>query len=204
MRYYPVWSKVLWTVPAFALAIFAASLFRPAQHVITHEITFDLRSDLPSNQSGADRAALSRHIATLYRQPLNEVARIVDAAFETGTRLGLPPGLLLAIVAQESSFRATARSNYGAVGLMQVVPKFHQDKIRRLAPHSEGLLHPEANVEVGARVLREYWLRTGDLAAALRRYSGGATRYAQKVFAHWAKFENVRAYPDPALALAAG
>lgn len=203
MRYHSVRSTVAWLALLATLAALAADLFQPAQDVVTHEITLDVRSRTSQAPFKADKAALARHIAALYRQPLHDVVRIVDAAFETGARLGLPPGLLLAIVAQESSFRATARSSYGALGLMQVVPRFHQDKIQRLAPRAGDLLRPEANLEVGARVLYEYWLRTGDLAAALKRYSGGATRYAQKVFSHWTQFENVRAQPDPALSFAA-
>ena len=61
----------------------------------------------------------------------------------------------------------------GAKGLMQIIPQYHQDKLR--APHSGELnvLDPEINIVAGAKVLREYATRTGeDLAAALRLYGG--------------------------------
>lgn len=202
MRYRTHPAKALMAVLGLALMLSMPILLEPAPGIVTENVTLQLQRSAPRVRLAADKAALARHIATLYRQPLAQIARIVDAAFETGAKLGVPPGLLLAIVAQESSFDARARSGYGALGLMQVVPRFHQDKVQRIE-HPDGLLHPEANLEVGARVLREYWFGSGDLVRALERYSGGARRYAQKVFANWQQFESVRAQPDAALALIA-
>jgi len=70
------------------------------------------------------------------------------------------------------------KNSYGAMGLMQVVPRFHPEKIKA----GETLLDPDVNVRVGAQILNEYlrW-HEGELNAALKRYSGVARNYARDV-----------------------
>jgi soluble lytic murein transglycosylase-like protein len=74
----------------------------------------------------------------------------------------------------------------GAKGLMQVIPRHHQDK---LGEHGgEGaVLDPTTNILLGARILKEYIRRTGSLEAGLQFYNGAladvSSQYAQKVMA---------------------
>jgi soluble lytic murein transglycosylase-like protein len=171
---------------AFVLLSYALDRIEPRQTAVIQQVPI-----ADKNQATrAERSALAQHISKLYRRPASQAHRIVDAAYRVGGQRGVPPTLLLAIVAQESSFNPQARSSYGAQGLMQVVPRFHPEKVQGIA-HPEGLNHPESNIEVGALVLKDYWKRSGNLSAALARYSGGANQYAQKVFRHWAQFERV-------------
>jgi soluble lytic murein transglycosylase-like protein len=94
------------------------------------------------------------------------------------------PLLLLAVIAVESRFDPAARSGYGARGLMQVVPRFHREK---LVEHGgePALLDPRVNVLVGTEILRDALRKSGSLHAGLQRYAGWQDdeerRYARKV-----------------------
>lgn len=127
--------------------------------------------------------ALAVHISKKYRQPQSIVNRIVSAAYKESSRQGLSPFLILAIIEKESGFRPDVVNFYGAVGLMQVVPRYHHDKLK--APKSQALLalkNPEVNVAVGVRILKEYLAqKEGNLEAALIKYSGNARQYTKKV-----------------------
>ena len=98
-------------------------------------------------------------------------------------------------MAIESRYNPVAESVVGAKGLMQIIPKYHLDK---LLDHGgeEALLDPEVNIHVGAQILREYYRRLGDQEAALQRYAGAfeepTSRYAAKVFEERMRLEPVR------------
>ena len=139
----------------------------------------------------AEANRLAMHIAGTWNTPLPDSQRIVAAAFSQAEAQRISPTLILAVVAQESGFRPTARSGYGAEGLMQVSARHHPDKLRGL--RQGALLRPETNIRVGTQVLAEYLdLNHGRLDPALRKYSGNAGAYSRKVRAFWASLEKVR------------
>lgn len=134
----------------------------------------------------AGRAALTRYISNRYRVADEIVARIVDEAYRAAADHKLDPLVLLAVAATESSYNPIAESVVGAKGLMQVIAKFHPEKLD--GPSGEdALFDPETNVRVGAKILHEYLLRYGDLETALQMYAGALddpeARYAGKVMA---------------------
>ena len=71
---------------------------------------------------------------------------------------------------------------------MQVIPKYHLEK---LADHGgeARVLDPGVNIQVGARILKEYIDRAGDVESGLQWYNGAAndpTRgYAEKVLGEY-------------------
>ena len=62
----------------------------------------------------------------------------------------------------------------GAKGLMQVIPRFHPEKFDPLGGE-EAAFDLEANIMVGAQILKQYIRRAGDLADALRMYVGASS-----------------------------
>ncbi len=87
---------------------------------------------------------------------------------ESGTRHGVDPVLLYAIMHQESSFKQRAISNKGASGLMQLMPA----TARRFGVSN--IFDPRQNVEAGTRYMR--WLLNffdGDVRLALAGYNAG-------------------------------
>ena len=88
----------------------------------------------------------------------------------------LDPALLAAVIYQESKFRANARSDSGAIGLMQLLP----DTAKGIALHTGGsafrvddLYNPEINVRYGAWYLRHLMDKYGDERTALAAYNAG-------------------------------
>ena len=98
-------------------------------------------------------------------------------------------------MAIESRYNPVAESVMGARGLMQVIAKYHPEK---LEPHGgdQALLEPAVNIRVGAQILREYQRRFGDTETALQMYAGAldepTSQYATKVFAEKARLEALR------------
>jgi soluble lytic murein transglycosylase len=89
---------------------------------------------------------------------------------------GLDPALLAAVIYTESRFRPDARSNAGALGLMQLLP----DTARGIAMRTGGedfvvndLLTPEINIRYGSWYLRHLLDRYGDERLALAAYHAG-------------------------------
>ena len=81
---------------------------------------------------------------------------------------GLAPELVAAVVHVESKFVATARSNRGAVGLMQLVPKTG----RWLG--ASNLSDPAQNIQAGTKYLRYLTDRfEGDQQKAIAAYNAG-------------------------------
>lgn len=130
---------------------------------------------------------LSAYLANKYKRPLSQTEKIVRAAFREGRELGLPPELILGIIAKESSFQPTAESGYGAKGLMQVVPRFHEKLLKTYSAGNP--FHVEGNIKVGSRILKQYMVSAGgDLRKALARYSGGSSNYHAKVTGYWSEY----------------
>ncbi|NBW70360.1 MAG: lytic transglycosylase F [Bacteroidetes bacterium] len=96
----------------------------------------------------------SRPIAD-YFKPLNNQANLgalspYDSLMqEVGAEYGLDWVMLTAIAAQESKFDPQVVSWAGAVGIMQVIPRFSEHS-------SDSLLIPEVNIREGARILSEH------------------------------------------------
>jgi soluble lytic murein transglycosylase-like protein len=142
-----------------------------------------------SNPSELTRqqAAVAHWLARRYRVAPEPVSRLVQEAWAVGSRVGVEPTLILAIMAIESSFNPFAQSPVGAQGLMQVMTRVHDQKYERFG----GVLaafDPVANLKVGVQVLKECIARAGSVEAGLRYYVGAGNQaddngYAGKVLA---------------------
>lgn len=177
------------SLAAFFLAAIVATNAGPMQP----SPDFDWKFAGPAPLS-TEQMSLVSHLADKYDQPLPLAERIVRASYKEAQGAGLPPLLVLAIIEKESSLRPDAVSRYGAMGLMQVVPRFHPEKLKAPGQPEEELLHPEDNIRVGVRVLTETLaLKGGDLTRALKAYSGNATNYAGRVAFFRSALEKVTA-----------
>jgi len=142
-----------------------------------------------------EQRAVAEFIAKRYRVAENAAAGYVDIAYRAGDQHRVDPLLILAVMAIESRYNPVAESVMGARGLMQVIPRYHPEK---LEPHGgeQALLEPKVNIVVGAQILREYTRRFGDLEAALQMYNGAldepTSQYANKVFAEKARLDALR------------
>lgn len=130
--------------------------------------------------------ALTQHLSRRYFIAAEFTERIVGAAHRVADEVGLDPLLVLAVISVESSFNPIAESVMGAKGLMQIIPKYHPERLRA-AGGEDAVFDPESNIEIGARILQEYVRRTGTLEAGLQFYNGASrdstASYARKVLA---------------------
>ncbi|HET8894460.1 MAG TPA: lytic transglycosylase domain-containing protein [Gaiellaceae bacterium] len=88
----------------------------------------------------------------------------------------LNPALLAAVIEQESKFNADARSNAGAIGLMQLQPTTAEGIAIRTGGKKfviSDLYNPELNVRYGAWYLRHLLDRYKDERTALAAYNAG-------------------------------
>ncbi len=138
--------------------------------------------------------ALVAHLSRRFYIAGEATERMVVAAHRAAHEVGLDPLLVLAVISIESRFNPIAESGMGAKGLMQIIPKFHLDKLRVMGGE-DAVFDPESNIHVGARILQEYVYRTGTLEAGLQFYNGAfrdnSAQYAQKVMAERDRLEQV-------------
>jgi soluble lytic murein transglycosylase-like protein len=139
-------------------------------------------------KSEKERNAVANHLATKYRISTAESLRYVSHAIEVSKEVNLDPVLLLAIMATESSFNPNAQSRAGAQGLMQVLTRVHTEKFEPYGGVVAAFV-PEANIRVGALILKACIAKAGSLEAGLRSYLGapnassGPNSYTYKVIA---------------------
>jgi peptidoglycan lytic transglycosylase len=88
----------------------------------------------------------------------------------------LDPALLAAVIYQESKFKSNARSDRGAVGLMQLLPETAKGIAMRTGGSKfrvSDLYNPEINVRYGAWYLRHLIDKYGSERTALAAYNAG-------------------------------
>jgi soluble lytic murein transglycosylase-like protein len=142
----------------------------------------------------AVQQALIDHLSRRFLIAAVATERMVAAAHRAAREVGLDPLLVLAVISIESRFNPIAESVMGAKGLMQIIPKYHLDKLRE-AGGEDAVFDPESNIHIGTRILQEYVHRTGTLEAGLQFYNGAwrdhSAQYAQKVMAERDRLEQV-------------
>lgn len=114
---------------------------------------------------------LSQYLAKRYRVSPQVIFELVALSHRVGRQHKLDPLLIMAVMGIESSFNPIAESSMGAKGLMQVIPKYHGEKLEAFGGE-KAIFDPAANVVVGTQILKEYLRRTGNLGIALQMYAG--------------------------------
>lgn len=118
-----------------------------------------------------------------WRQQLDEASR----------QHGVPVEVLAAIMEIESTGNPAALSPQGAVGLMQVMPNYHQ---ARAAKYGGDLRDPRTNIQVGAEILAENQRRYGNWESAAAAYLGAVDDTGQPTTAADAHGTTGIAYVD--------
>ena len=201
------YSTVRGSLAIIGLAALAALLLVPAQReaLLYHlpSLTGDsfaatvAEGTIQVSESPLEREqrAVTDYLARRYRVSDQAVAGFVATAYRAGAKHSVDPLLILAVISIESRYNPVAESVVGAKGLMQVIPKYHLEK---LMDHGgeQALLEPEVNIAVGTQILREYQRRLGDTEAALQMYGGAfdepTSQYANKVLAEKGRLEALR------------
>ena len=127
-----------------------------------------------------------------YRVSPEALKPVFDAIQSIARERNLDPLLLVAVISIESRFNPFSQSPMGAQGLMQIIPRYHQDKVPPAAGE-QPFLDPVTNVRIGAHVLQEAIQRQGGLVDGLQYYGGAVDdeekTYATKVLAEKLRLE---------------
>lgn len=143
-------------------------------------------ASVSENASGmpAGYARVATAIAKRHRVSPVVVETLVQAAIREGRSNGIDPMLILAVITVESRFNPFAESAFGAQGLMQIIPRFHVEKIAS-EKGATALFDPIENIRVGTMILKNYIRSTGSVDAGLQMYGGASAdpdmSYATKV-----------------------
>ena len=197
------------SLAVFGLAVLLLIAFPSARDTLANQAAQALRATQPAgivnfaagpiqltsvSPLDLEQRAVTEMLAKRYRVAQEAVAGFVATAYRAGSAAAIDPLLILAVISVESKFNPVAESTYGARGLMQVIPRFHMEK---LVEHGgeESLLDPDINIQVGTRILLEYMRRFGGLQTALQAYGGAfdepTLQYASKVLSERSRIEQV-------------
>ena len=170
-----------------------ARLASPALTATTRGRAGDTDGIRGASMAASMRAALD-DVSRRYRVSAQALVPIFETAELAGRERNIDPVLLIAIISIESRFNPYSQSVLGAQGLMQIIPRFHLDKV----PAGSGdapFLDPVTNIRVGAQILQESIRQSGDLMAGLQQYGGAvddeAQVYANKVMAEKLRLDQV-------------
>ena len=109
--------------------------------------------------------------------------KYVEYATEIGNQYNIAPELIIAMIEAESSGKWNIISESGAVGLMQVIPDYHRDRMERLGVTD--IFNPYNNILVGVDYLSELAEKYDDLPTVLMAYNmgeyGGAIEKAENL-----------------------
>lgn len=137
-------------------------------------------------------AAALDQVVQRYRVSPDALLPVFEAAQAAGREWRIDPLLIIAVISIESSFNPISQSSMGAQGLMQIIPRYHQDKLPKDAG-SQAFFDPVTNVAMGARILQEAIRRQGGLIEGLQYYAGATDdaeqTYANKVIAERNRLE---------------
>lgn len=151
--------------------------------------------EAPAAHPDAERhLALAGFLAKRYLVSQDVTLEFVKVAHAEAERHRLDPLLVMAVIAIESRYNPIAESVVGAKGLMQIIPKYHADKLAEFGGE-KAVFDPESNIRVGTRILREYLTRTGNLSIALQMYAGALAddndTYTNKVLSEKQRLQQV-------------
>lgn len=109
-----------------------------------------------------------------------EALSIVMDTYAYSLSSDLNPKLTLSLIRTESGFIKSAKSNHRAKGLMQIVEKWHKDKLKGRSPFNQTVA-----IEVGVKILKDCFDKhKQNTFKGLSCYSGGGgKKYHDKVIA---------------------
>lgn len=131
-------------------------------------------------------ASMSEPLSRWIKDP-DERIELLTMIHAEATRVGLEPGLVLALIQVESAFDGFAVSYAGARGMMQIMP-FWKKEIGR---EEDNLMHVPTNLRYGTTILAHYIdIEKGSVIRGLARYNGsrGQTWYPKRVLTYWNQY----------------
>lgn len=132
---------------------------------------------------------------TVWAAPVDVPGDVWQISIELGARYNICPEVIQAVCFKESSFDPRAE-NGGCIGIMQVNPDWHRDRMDRLGVTD--LYDTRSNMLVGVDYLHELIVQYEDISVALMKYNGDS-----KAEGLMSGSEDVSEYADEILRISA-
>ena len=137
----------------------------------------------------------------------NATETYIDYCEEIGGKYNICPELIQAIVEKESNYNPNAHGASDDTGLMQIIPKWNRERMKRLGVTN--LYDPYQNILCGTDLIAELAEKYGDpylvlmcynegeYGGAIKRYeSGNYSDYAVSIMERAAELENAHGKHD--------
>jgi len=131
---------------------------------IPTEIPTEIPVTTPETQVEIPPAPVEEGISLSGYWPTN-ISQWSDIIIIYANKFDIDPDMIAAVMTIESRGNPEALSSAGAIGLMQIMPKYH----------SCASWNPEENVACGTQILLHYYTRAGDWRRGLAAYNAGET-----------------------------
>ena len=158
----------------------ANSLFKLSQALpdkfVTRQLSMFTDAWIPVTQGAAAKSKktdvlheeIARTFDAIRRQFFAEEIPYGDLIHEKAQKYNVDPALVAAVIEQESKFHSTARSQVGARGLMQLMPRTG----RWMGAHD--LYDPEQNIDAGVKYIKYLQKRfNGNVKQTIAAYNAG-------------------------------
>ncbi len=115
--------------------------------------------------------------------------KYIDAAIKWGAHYSIPPLLILSIAYRESLFDASQVSAANARGPMQVIYKYHKDRLEKIGKTEKDLHDIDTGIRIGTEVFRAFYdYHKKNIFKAMMSYVGGNHRsYAEDILSRYFK-----------------
>ena len=174
-----------WVKIGMMVGLFLGFMFQP--QLVCHNVSKSAALSAPSEE-----VALINYVSKFSKEGYN----IAVSSIKWATEFEIDPMLVLAIQKVESRFDKFAISSAGAMGLMQVIPSWHIDKIKytKKMVGSPELFSIEANIVTGIQVLKDCQVKHRVVSESLKCYNGSVgmkTNYDARVMR---EYEDIKRY----------
>lgn len=128
-----------------------------------------------------EKINISLAIISVYKNTnYTDISNVVNSVYKYSKHYNINPKLVLGLIASESEFKKNIVSAHGAIGYMQVMPKYHQDKLK-----GRSLLDLNTNIQVGIKILSDCFRKFSSIDKALGCYNG--TKNPEKILKYKTK-----------------
>jgi len=102
------------------------------------------------------------------------VEEIAKSTYQQSQKFHLPPELIIALMEKESSLIPTSTSKANCIGLLQINPTAHPEKVEPFEVYQ--LYYVDTNIKIGCQILKEYYDSTQSISEALKKYLGADSK----------------------------
>ena len=204
-------SVAAWSVPFLFIAVFGFIVFH--MNEVDASTSFSSSEHLQELADARISESIHSHMG-LYSTGIShdDELALANAIVEQSRVYGIDPYLVMAVIKTESTFNSRARSNKGAMGIMQILPSTAKEVAGDLGMEWKGhemLYNPSVNVTLGIHYLS--FLRgrfDNDMTKAIVAYNRGPYKlarslrkgkhlrsaYADKVYSNYKDFKGSLAF----------